>query len=261
MPAPIIPYGDNKDTGCYVLLNDVRLYYEIYGDGDPLVLLHGNGGNIRYMGPQIDYFSKQYKVITPDCRGRGKSELGNTPLTYMQMTKDVVLFLDYLEVDSAYIVGRSDGAIISLLLGIYYPEKVKKIAAFAANLWSDTTSIYPEFLDEVHNARVHAEEMIKIGNTTENWFLINELNSLMEFQPNISPDNLSKIECPVLVLSCDRDVIREEHTLYIYRNISKSNLCIFPGETHWITKANPELFNSTVVKFFSEPFRGEEIRK
>ena len=103
--------------------------------------------------------------------------------------------------------------------------------------------------------------MIKIGNTTENWFLINELNSLMEFQPNISPDNLSKIECPVLVLSCDRDVIREEHTLYIYRNIRKSNLCIFPGETHWITKANPELFNSTVVKFFSEPFRGEEIRK
>jgi len=259
--VPLIPYGDNQDAGHSVVLNGVRLYYEIYGNGDPLVVLHGNGGNIAYMGPQIEYFRKQYKVIALDCRGRGKSELGKDPLTYMQMTKDVVALLNHLKVDSAYIIGRSDGAIISLLMGIHYPEKVKKIAAFGANLSPDSSALYPVILEEVHSARVHAEEMIKRGDTTQNWALIKELNSLMEFQPHISPDDLKKIKCPVLVMSCDRDLIREEHTLLIYRNIRKSNLCIFPGETHWVTKTNADLFNSTVAKFFSEPFQGEEIRK
>jgi pimeloyl-ACP methyl ester carboxylesterase len=103
--------------------------------------------------------------------------------------------------------------------------------------------------------------MIEKNDTTQDWFLIKQLNRLMEFQPHISAEDLKKIKSPVLIMSCDRDLIKEEHTLFIYRNISKSNLCIFPGETHWITSTNPNLFNSTVAKFFSEPYKGEEIRK
>ena len=119
-----IPYGNNIDAGNYVVLNGVKLYYEIYGSGEPLVLLHGNGGNIEGLKYQIEYFSKQYKVIAMDCRGRGKSELGKDNLTYMQMTQDLVSLLDYLNLDSAYIIGRSDGGIIGLLMGIYFPQKV-----------------------------------------------------------------------------------------------------------------------------------------
>jgi hypothetical protein len=85
--ASIIPYGHNKDAGNYAVLNGVRLYFEIYGKGDPLILLHGNGGNIEGMKYQIEYFSKYYKVIAMDCRGRGKSELGKDSLTYLQMRK------------------------------------------------------------------------------------------------------------------------------------------------------------------------------
>jgi len=83
----------------------------------------------------------------------------------------------------------------------------------------------------------------------------------MEFQPHILADDLKKIRSPVLVLSCDRDLIKEEHTVFIYRSIPESNLCIFPGETHWITSTNPNLINSTVAKFLSEPYRGDEMRK
>jgi pimeloyl-ACP methyl ester carboxylesterase len=83
----------------------------------------------------------------------------------------------------------------------------------------------------------------------------------MEFQPRIPAQDLQKIQAPVLILTCDRDLIQEEHSVTIYRNIPKANLCVFPGETHWITSTNPDLFNTTVAKYFAEPFRGEEVRK
>jgi pimeloyl-ACP methyl ester carboxylesterase len=254
-------FGNNSKAGKYVYVNDVNIYYEVYGNGNPLVLLHGNGGNIEAMKYQIEYFSKNYKVIAMDCRGRGKSELGKDSLTYMQMTKDVASLLDYLHLDSVYIIGRSDGGIIALLMGIYFPEKVKKIAAFGANLSPDTTAAYSSIVEQIHKDRIHAEEMIARNDTTKDWFLIKQLTRLMEFQPHISDNDLKKIKSAVLILSCDRDVIKEEHTVFIYRNVPKANLCIFPGETHWITSENPNLFNSTVAKFFSEPFKGDEIRK
>ncbi|MES1226938.1 MAG: alpha/beta hydrolase, partial [Bacteroidota bacterium] len=125
-----IKYGQNNSVGHFLTLEGVKLYYEEYGTGAPMVLLHGNGGNIEYMAPQIEYFSKKYRVIVMDCRGRGKSELGKDSLTYIQMTKDLNALLDYLQIDSTYIIGRSDGGIIGLMMGIYFPKKTKKIAAF-----------------------------------------------------------------------------------------------------------------------------------
>lgn len=256
-----IPYGNNPDAGSYAVLNGVKLYYEIYGSGDPLFIIHGNGGNIEGMKYQIEYFSEQYQVIAMDCRGRGKSELGKDTLTYIQMTKDAASLMDHLHFDSAYFIGRSDGGIISLMMGIYFPEKVKKIAAFGANLWPGTTALYTREVEQTIKIRKQAEAMIKKNDTTQDWHLIKQRFSLMETQPDLTADDLKQIEAPVLVMSADRDLILEEHTLFIYRNIPRSNLCIFPGETHWVTGANPDLFNSTVAKYFSEPFKGEEIRE
>jgi pimeloyl-ACP methyl ester carboxylesterase len=256
-----IDFGNNEEAGVFVELNGVKIYYETYGQGDPLVLIHGNGGNIEGMKNQIEYFSKNYKVIALDCRGRGKSELGNDSLTYMNMTRDVYSLLEYLLLDSAYIIGRSDGGIIGLLMGIHYSKKVKKIAAFGANLWPDSTALYPFEVKGIKEYRLQIERMIAKGDTTQNWNLLRQRMRLMEFQPNITKEDLGKIKAPVLVLSCDRDLIKEEHTLFIYRNIPKSNLCIFPGETHWITNTNPDLFNNTVAKFLKTEYKGEEIRK
>ena len=192
-------YGNNSKAGKYVYVNDVNIYYEVYGNGNPLVLLHGNGGNIEGMKYQIEYFSKNYRVIAMDCRGRGKSELGKDTLTYMQITKDVASLLDFLQLDSAYIIGRSDGGIIALLMGIYFPEKVKKIAAFGANLSPDTTAAFPSIVEQIHHDRKQAEEMILKKDTTKNWLLIKQLNRLMEYQPHISGDDLKKIKSPVLM--------------------------------------------------------------
>jgi pimeloyl-ACP methyl ester carboxylesterase len=195
-----------------------------------------------------------------DCRGRGKSDLGKDSLTYTQITKDIIGILDYLHLDSTFVVGRSDGGIIALLMAIYYPEKVKKAVSFAANLTPDNTALYPSFYNEVLIERIQADEMLAKKDTTQNWKVIQQRNRMMEFQPHISATDLQRIKCPVLVMSTDRDVIREEHTLFIYRNIAKANLCILIGENHYVTMNNPKLFNETVDKYLNVSFKGEEMR-
>lgn len=255
-----VPYGNNKTSGNYLIVDGAKQYYEVYGQGTPLVLIHGNGGNIAYMKPQIEYFAKKYKVIVMDCRGRGKSELGMDSLTYTQMTKDIVAILDHLHLDSTYVVGRSDGGILALLLAIDYPKKVKKAVAFAANLTADTVGLYSWNYAEVIRDRKHADGMLIKKDTIQNWKVIQQRNRMMEFQPNITATDLSKIKCPVLVMSTDRDIIPEEHTLFIYRNIPKGNLCLLTGENHYVTKNNPDLFNSIVGKYLEETFKGEELR-
>jgi len=167
-----VSYGNNKVTGNFLTVDGVKQYYEVYGQGEPLVLIHGNGGNIAYMKPQIEYFARKYKVIVMDCRGRGKSELGKDSLAYTQMVKDIVAILNYLKLDSTYVVGRSDGGILALLLAIDYPQKVKKAVAFAANLTPDTVGLYSWNYAEVIRDRKHADEMLSKKDTTQDWKII-----------------------------------------------------------------------------------------
>lgn len=257
---PPVPYGSNSANGNYIALNHVRHYYEVYGNGTPLLLIHGNGTGISGWAAQIAYFSKQYKVYAIDCRGRGKSDLGKDTLTYQQQAKDMAEFIRLIKLDSVYVVGKSDGGIIGILLAIYYPEHIKKIVAFGANMWPDSTALIGATVAEAHNERVHADQMLAKKDTTQNWYLVQQRNRMMEFQPHISADDLHKIKVPVLVMSCDRDLIKEEHTFFIYKNIRFANLAILSGETHHVAKQNPELFNATVDKFLTQPFKDYSFR-
>jgi pimeloyl-ACP methyl ester carboxylesterase len=255
-----IPYGDNPKVGKYVQINDIKMYFEIYGKGEPLLLIHGNKTGIKGWKPQIESFKKKFKVIAIDCRGRGKSELGKDSLSYLQQAKDISQFIEKMKLDSVNIVGKSDGGIIGILLGIHYPKHIKKIVSFGANMQPDSTALYTETINEIKAERIHAEKMLAKKDTTQNWKVEYFRNRMMEFQPHISAEDLHKIQVPVLVMSCDRDVIKEEHTFFIYKNIPNSNLSIFPGEVHAVTRKNPELFNSTVIKFLKEDFKNTEIR-
>jgi pimeloyl-ACP methyl ester carboxylesterase len=255
-----IPYGDNKDIGKYIQLNGVKHYYEVYGEGAPLLLIHGNSTGIKGWAPQIDFFSKKYKVYAIDCRGRGRSELGKDTLTYIQQAKDLAAFIQLMKLDSVYIVGKSDGGIIAILLGIYFPAHISKIVSFSANIVPDTTALYPTTLNEIRAERRNADKMLTAKDTTQNWYLIQQRNRMMEFQPHVTAADLNKISIPVLVVSCDRDVIKEEHTFFIYKNIPRANLAIISGETHQVARKNPDLFNAVTYKFLSEPFKDNSYR-
>jgi alpha-beta hydrolase superfamily lysophospholipase len=133
-PKPAAKYGSNPAAGKTFTHDGISLYYEVYGTGEPVLLIHGNGGSIATLGAQIDHFQKHYRVIAMDSRDQGRS--GDSPdrITYEKMTDDLAALLDHLESGPVYVLGWSDGGIEALLLGIRHPAKVKKIAAMAANL-------------------------------------------------------------------------------------------------------------------------------
>lgn len=249
------PYGNNKDIGKYVNLNGANIYYEEYGTGEPILLIHGNTASINAMGNQIDYFKSKYRVIVADNRGHGKSELKTDSLTYEQIATDWEALANYLKLDSFYIVGWSDGGIVGLLMGINNKSKVKKIVTMGANLRPDSSAIYPWAVKDVQKQRIFINSKVKEKDTTENWALQKQLVELLVYQPNIPISTLSKIDVPVLVMAGDKDIIVGEHSMEIFKNIPKSQLCIMPGETHFAPASNPKLFNNIVERFIVNPYK------
>lgn len=249
------PYGNNKPVGKYAMINGTKIYFEEYGKGDPLLLIHGNGGSIKDMGNQIDFFKDKYHVIVADNRGHGKSELKTDSLTYVQIAKDWEGLAKQLKLDSLNILGWSDGGIVSLLMGINNNLKIKKIVAMGANLRPDSTAVYPWAVKEVKRMKKVVNTKIAENGISEKLNLQKQHLNLLGDQPSIADNDLSKIKASVLIIAGDKDIIKEEHTVEIYQHIPKSQLCIMPGETHFAPASSPVLFNEIVDRFFSKPFQ------
>lgn len=239
----IITYGQNKAAGHYAEVNGIKLYYEIYGQGHPLIVLHGNGGSIENASNFYPELMKTYKVIAVDSRAQGMSGDTKDPLTYDMMASDVAKLLDQLNIDSAYVWGQSDGAILGLILAMDHPKKVSKVLAFGSNIQPDTLALFPADVkqcEKICKERKNAKDA--------------KLNCLMAYYPNIPYSKLKTIKAPVLVMAGDRDMIRPEHTLKIFQNIPNSQLFIVPGATHGACWEKPELFLQTLHNFFDNPF-------
>ncbi len=236
-------YGTNKIAGKYANVNEIKLYYEEYGEGHPFIVLHGNGGSIGSSSKFMPHLIDKYKVIAIDSRAQGKSTDTNAPLSYMQMASDVNVLLNHLKLDSVYVWGHSDGAIVSLILAMEYPKKIKKILAFAPNITPDSAAVYQCAIDDSKKITKESDDA-----------LTRKLNRLMIDYPNIPFSRLSEIKIPVLLMVGDRDIIKHQHTLRIFQNIPKSNLCILPGTTHSAGWEKPELFLSLMDNFFEKPF-------
>lgn len=120
-------YGKNK-LGKYIDINDAKIYYEEYGQGEPLIFLHGNNGSIENFYQQIPFFAKHYRVIVLDTRGQGRStDLTNTPYTYEEFSNDLLQVIQKLNLKKVNLVGWSDGANTALIFNNQHPELVKKL--------------------------------------------------------------------------------------------------------------------------------------
>lgn len=244
-------YGRNAAVGRYLHTRGFNMYYETYGEGEPMLIIHGNGGSINNFLYQIPYFSKNYKVILADSRAQGKSIDKGDSLSYEMMTDDLNALLDSLHTDSCYVIGWSDGGINGLLLAMRHPDKVKKLAVTGANLWPDTTAVDPFVYHWAMKLNAQLAAM-KQSDTVKNE---RKLAHLLSYEPHIKVEQLKAIQCPTLVIGGDHDVLLPRHTMLIAESIQKSYLWILPNSGHSTPIFYKDMFNEVVGNFFKNPYR------
>jgi pimeloyl-ACP methyl ester carboxylesterase len=220
----------------------VELYYEVYGSGEPLLLIHGNGGSTRDITAQIAYFRKNYQVIAMDSRDQGRSADSPSKINYEKMTDDQAALLDHLKIGAANVVGWSDGGIEALLLAIRHPGKVKKLVSMAANLTPQ--GLHPDAVGMIKGMLKDPKIPARDRKVTE----------MILTEPQIKLTELEKITAPALILAGDHDMISDEHTLDIFHHIPNAQLQIFANATHAIPFDDPDRFNLVVATFLREPF-------
>jgi pimeloyl-ACP methyl ester carboxylesterase len=255
-----VVYGANAAVGKYADVNGIKLYYEIYGQGEPLMLLHGNGSSISAFASNIPELSKHFKVIAVDSRAQGRSTDSDAEITYALMASDMSALITQLKLGAVNVMGWSDGGNIGLELALAHPEQVKKLVTFGANYTHvdfeappDNVVMQPD--DPRLLNREAAMSLAGKSRPETSAAVQKKLGDLMEKYPNITLAQLAQIKTPVLVVAGDHDAIKMEQTISLFRNLPHAQLWIVPGATHFVAMEQPELVDRTVIAFFTTPYR------
>ena len=222
---------------------DISLYYAERGEGQPLVLLHGNGESHRYFAGQIDFFAASRRVIAVDTRGHGASPRGTAPFTIAQFALDLEEFLDGLGLEQVDLLGFSDGGNIALTFALAHPERLRRLVLNGANLdpgGVKRTIQFPIELGYRAARRAAKRDPRAVRNM--------ELLGLMVNHPHIEPAALRTLEVPTLVIAGTRDLIQAEHTRLIAGSLPQGELVFIRGN-HFIAAKNPDAFNAAVDEF------------
>jgi pimeloyl-ACP methyl ester carboxylesterase len=230
-----IPYGANAEVGKYVQTKDAKIYYEVYGKGQPIVVLHGGlFGSTVEMADFIDKLKLNYQVIAISLRGHGKSELGTEPVSLEQRANDALTVINGVTKDSVMVLGFSDGGFSAYKLAAMYPERVKKMVVIGAGeLHPGLVEFKFTAKDAMSFDKAFFEQQLTLmpePNRLEDLFLgVNACYSKL----TVSKDLLSSIKCPVLVMAGDRDNGNPvERVVSAARFIPKHQISIIPNTTH-----------------------------
>lgn len=253
-PCPTsVPYGANEAAGHYIQTAALKLYYEDYGTGNPLMVIHGNGGSIADMKCQIDHFRKTRRVIAMDSRAHGKSEKGSGPLTYEQIADDLSEVVTALSLSNVDVLGHSDGGIVAILFALRHPTQVNRVVAGSPNLLPDVTALVPSAIDRNKQTVREAEDAIRRGDTSRDWETQRRRVQMMIDEPHVQLSSLHTITAPTLILGADGDIIQLEHLVAIFKNLPNGQLFIMPGATHGMVRQEAALYNQIAEQFLSRP--------
>lgn len=236
-------------------VNDIEMYYAIYGEGEPLLLLHGGLGNADYFANQIPAFAEQYRVIAVDSRGHGRSTVTETPIGYELMASDVLALMDFLEIESAHLVGWSDGGIIGLHIAINNPDRLNKLVAYGANYIPEGVRADTIGEDATFNAYIEqaAADYVRLSPNPDGFdaFLAN-IGNMWATEPNFTEEQMSGITVPTLILDgWQEEAIFPEHNFEMAKLIPNAELTLVPNTGHFAMFQMPETFNSIVLNYLS----------
>lgn len=259
-----VPFGNNMSSGHSLQVGDAKIYYEIYGHGEPIVLLHGGlFGYIDEFGGIISDLSRNQRVIAIATRGHGKSELGTQPLSYRLFAEDFAAIIRNVTTRQVNVLGFSDGAIAGYHLAAAHPERVKKLIAVGGPLgfYGFTDSGVndldqydtPEKLEKFAPGFVSNRKKLMPDPTVWNQFL-KKLASMWKQREYISRQKVQSIRCPVLIAGGDRDeYVKTEHLVEIYRMLPKGQLAIVPNCPHTVFNSKPKLMLELIQEFLRNP--------
>ena len=224
-------------------MTDIQLHFIEQGQGQPLILLHGNGESCDYFEHQIPYFSRLYRVIAIDTRGHGKSPRGEKPFTIVQFAEDLHDFMDEKGIEKAILLGFSDGGNIALTFALKYPERVEKMIVDGANLFPSGVKPLYQWPIEIgyRIAKLFSKKSEQAKRNAE-------MLGLMVNEPHIEPSELSRLTMPVLVIAGKKDMIKESHTRLIYKSLPDAQMNIIEGD-HFVANKNADVFNKVVDAF------------
>ena len=253
--APV-RYGSNN--GRYLTIRNTKIYYEEYGKGAPLLLLHQGLGSIESLGGIIPELSRHFRVIAYDAPGHGRSEQADS-LSGALLADYGSALIDQLKLDSVYVMGWSMGGNTALLLAANRPDKVKRAISGASN--SKSTGLTQEGRDLLKEYTVEAVKedkdwlanYQKLNPQPDKWVKFWEDNQKMWGREIKVPDEkLSSIAIPVLVIRGDRDMIRLEHSIEMYRLLKKGQLCIYPNIGHGMPELKGDMLCRIAIDFLKE---------
>jgi pimeloyl-ACP methyl ester carboxylesterase len=250
-PTPALPKAEHSGVAD---VNGIRLWYAVFGHGDPVILVHGGLANSDYWGLQIPVLAQGYQVIVIDSRGHGRSTRTAAPIGYDVMASDVLALMDMLHIGKAALVGWSDGAIIGLDIAIHHPERLTRLFAFAAN--SDPSGVKdveksPVFSTYIERA-AHEYERLSPMPKEFKVFLEN-ISHMWATEPHFTEAQLRGIQVPTWIVDADHDeAIKRENTDYIASLIPGAGELILPGVSHFAFLQDPALFNEVLLHFLSQ---------
>lgn len=208
-----------------------------------MILLHGNGEDCTYFVGQIEEFSRFYHVFALDTRGHGKTPRGEAPFTIRQFADDLLYFMDGHHLERANLLGFSDGGNIAMVFAMKYPGRVDRLILDGANLDAKGVKRSIQIPIEIgyRFARLFARKSEEAARHAE-------MLGLMVHDPNVSPEELVRIQSKTLVLAGTKDMIKEQHTRLIASRIPDSRLVFIEGD-HFIANKRPDEFNRAVLDF------------
>jgi pimeloyl-ACP methyl ester carboxylesterase len=253
LPQTPVPISTQRSG--HIDANGIRIHYAAYGEGPPVVLLHGGLANADYWGNQIPALALHRTVIAMDSRAHGRSTKDTRPLGYDLMADDVVALMDALGVPKADIVGWSDGAVVALDLAMRYLDRVGKIFAYAVNTKTTGTKhaalLHPAVLAFIR--RAGREYKRHSGTPKEYRTLLLQTLRMWASAPDWTDEDLAAIASPVLVVHGEHDeVIKRTHVEYVAAAIPGAQLLILPGTGHFAFLQKPDLFNRALVRFLDD---------
>jgi pimeloyl-ACP methyl ester carboxylesterase len=253
------PAGDYLDAG------GVHTYYEVAGQGEPLLLLHGGFSTIESWGAQIPALAERYRVYLPERRGHGRTPDVDGPTGFDIMARDTIAFMEALEISSAHLVGWSDGGNVGLEIALVRPDLVRKLVIIGAG--DDFDVMQPEGPKYTAELRAQAQhltpdalppmlreayEQLSPDGADHFPVVFDKLIAAWRSGPKHALGDLARISAPTLVMVGDDDVLTADHAAAIQRTIPDAQLAVVPGTDHLLHFEKPDLVNRIILDFLAD---------